>query len=171
MSKASGYSLWLIPTGRAYVRLDELISKLCKKCNVPYFEPHVTLLGKIAGSKDNVLSKTAQLASIVKPYTIEFEKINYLDDYFKCLFLKAKETNEVMQANAHARILFGRNCDAPYIPHESLLYGHFLSSKKEELIADIKKEIDISFDVNSIHVVSTRGTPMEWYRLKEFSLR
>ena len=171
MTRAKGYSIWLMPTGDVYNKLNTLISQLSKKYNAPYFEPHITLIGEVLGSEDEVISKTTRLASVVHPYRIELVQVGYLNKYFRCLFLRAKETGEVMRANQEARKIFNRETDPKYMPHLSLMYGDFPPKTKEEIIAGIGREISASFDINSIHLFSTNGEPKDWYRVKEFHLR
>jgi len=141
MSKTIGYSIWLMPTEDIYNRLNSFISQLSKKYNTPNFEPHVTLIGEVLGSEEEILSKTSQLASVVRPYKIELGKIEYFNAYFRCLFLRAKQTVEVMNANLKARKLFGRQNELKYMPHLSLMYGNFSSQTKERIIAEIGREM------------------------------
>jgi 2'-5' RNA ligase len=171
MSKTKGYSLWLMPIGEVYNKLNNLISELSRKYNTPHFEPHVTLIGEVLGSEEEIVLKTAQLTSVVRPYRIELGRVEYLNEYFRCLFLRVRETHEVMRANQISRKIFGRETDPKYMPHLSLMYGDFAPQIKEEIIAKIGKEIFVGFDVESIHLFSTNGEPKDWYRVKEFSLK
>jgi 2'-5' RNA ligase len=171
MLKTNVYSIWLIPTGEVYNRLNTLISKLSKNYNTPYFEPHVTLISKVLGSDNEIIQRTSQLSSLVRKYRIELNRVEYLDEYFRCLFLRLRETNEVMGANREAREIFGRKTDPKYMPHLSLMYGDFPPDKKREIIAEIGNEIQLTFDVESIHLFSTNNEPNDWYRIKEFSLK
>jgi len=108
MSKAQGYSLWLIPTGETYDRLNNIIVSLSKRYKTQYFEPHVTLVGGILGSEDDVISKTSQLTALLHPHMIELSRIDFLNEYFRCLFVKARETAYVMSANQLARGVYGQ---------------------------------------------------------------
>jgi 2'-5' RNA ligase len=170
MSKAKSYSLWLMPTGEVYDRLNTLISQLSREYYTPYFKPHVTLIGEVLDSENEVISNIAHLTSVIHPYRIELGRVQYRNEYFRCLFLKAKETDEVMRANQEARKIFSRQSDLKYMPHLSLMYGDFTTQTKEEIIADIGREISVGFDVDSIHLFSTDGAPKDWYRVKQFSL-
>lgn len=171
MPEAKGYSLWLMPAGDVYDRLKGLISRLSRRYSTPDFEPHVTLLSEIPGPEDEIVSKTARLASVIGPYKIELSRVEYLNEYFRCLFLRAKETDEVMRANREARRIFGRETDPEYMPHLSLMYGDFPPRTKEKIIEEIGKEISAGFGVESIHLFSTSGEPEDWYRVKEFLLK
>jgi len=170
MLKAKKYSIWLMPTGEIYKKLNGLIFQLSREYNTPKFEPHVTLFGRILGHKEEVILKTAQLASMVKPYKIELNRVEYLDEYFRCLFLKAKETNKVIKANQEAKKIFSRETDLKYMPHLSLMYGDFTPQIKEKIITEIGKKIPVSFDVDNIHLFSTDSKPQNWRRIKKFYL-
>ncbi len=171
MPQAKGYSLWLMPSGELYVRLASLITNLSERHHTPNFEPHVTLLGEIVGSARDVFSKTRELSSVVRRCSIELSDVEHADTYFKCLFLRAGETDAVMRANLEARKVFDRGNDTKYMPHLSLLYGNFPPETKEQIIREIGNRIPVSFAVDSIHLFSTNGGPEEWRRMLEFSLQ
>jgi 2'-5' RNA ligase len=170
MGTESEYSLWLMPTGNVYEHLASIIVRLGKQYSAPYFEPHVTLLGKLVGSENEILSETAQLATLVRPYLVLLGRVDYLDEYFRCLFIRAEETEQVMGANGRARLVFDRHQDPRYMPHLSLMYGNFAPAVKEQIIAKIGSQFDLRFQVQSIHLFSTNGEPKNWYRVKEFTL-
>ena len=111
------------------------------------------------------------MATLIRPYKIDLTTVDYLDVYFRCLFLKVKGTKHVMEANSTARAIFNRQQDAEYMPHLSLLYGDFSLEVKEKIIASIGSEFNMSFEVKSIHLCSTNGEPKDWYRVKEFTLK
>ncbi len=171
MLKTKEYTLWLMPSGEIYDRLNSLISQLGRKYETPVFEPHITFLGGVLGTEADIVSKTNQLASVLHPYRVELGQVEYLAEYFRCLFVKVKETDEVMNANLEARKIFDRQNGTKYMPHLSLMYGDFPSRIKEEIIEEIGKEISVSFDVSLVHLFSTNGEPKDWYRVKELSLK
>ena len=154
MSKPTAYSLWLMPTGDVYNKLNNIIYNLSKKYSAPSFKPHVTLIGGILKSEEAMVSKTAQLASVIHPYKIELFTVDYLDEFYRCLFLKAKETDEVIKANVEARKIFDKQENTPYMPHLSLMYGDFSPEMKEKIIMEIGKEFNLNFKVNNIHLFS-----------------
>jgi len=169
--KAKGYSIWLMPTGRVYYQLSELISQLSKKYSTPNFEPHVTLLGNLIGPGEDLISKTLKLVEQLKSFEIKLKKADYFDEYFKCLFIRAGKSKEVIKANNIAREIFNLNLDPEYMPHLSLMYGNLNPETKEEILADSGKEFDISFEVKSIHLFSTTDAVKDWYRVKELFLK
>jgi len=167
--KAKGYSIWLMPQGEIYRYLSEIIFRLSKKYNLPYFEPHVTLLGGIEGSEKEILQKTEELARIIAPHEIRLTEIDFLDEYFRALFVEADKIRKVMNANREAQRMFGFNSD--YMPHMSLVYGDIKKNVKKEMI-DLLSRIDfskISFDIKSLHLYLTEGEVKDWRKIKVFS--
>ena len=167
------FSLWLMPTGKAYDKLKGLISKLSKKHSAPNFEPHVTLLGDIVEPEESALAKTGQLASCTNPFKIKLTGVKYLDEYFRCLFIRAEESDEIMQANRKAQEIFNKKQGQKFMPHLSLMYGNFPAETKEEIIAEIGKEFDTSFEAKSIHLIlaSKKIGPKDWKKIKKFTLK
>ena len=170
MTPRREYSLWLMPSGDVYDELAKLNSRLSREYGSPSFEPHVTLIGELVGPKGDILHRTSELAAIVRPYTIRLTRVGYSPEFSRCLFIKAEETDDVMQANLRARQIFGLEQESIYIPHLSLMYGRFNPEKKEEIIRRIGRKFDLSFWVNSIHLFSTGWGPENWYRVQEFVL-
>jgi 2'-5' RNA ligase len=169
--KAKGYSIWLIPTGEIYQKLSKIISQLSRKHSAPNFEPHVTLIGDLLGSEKEIIDKTSELAKSLEPFEIKLNKAGYLDNYWRCLFIQAEKTKELIQANKITKKIFNRTSDPEYFPHLSLMYGDFSSKTKEEILADLGKEFDTSFEIKSLHLISTTGEVKDWYRVREFLLK
>jgi len=170
MTKAKGYSLWFMPFGEIYDNLSNLIFQLSKEYSTPEFEPHITLIGEVIGLDDEIIKKTSQLANLIKPYSIQLTTVDYLDEYFKCLFIKAEKTDDLMEVNSKAREIFNRQEGSEYIPHLSLMYGNFPPEVREEIIKKMGKNFNLSFEIRSIHLFKTEGEVKDWYRVKEFIL-
>jgi hypothetical protein len=149
-----------MPRGDVCERLERILHELSAKFGAPEFPPHVTLLGGIVGSHREVLSKAASLA-----------KIDYLDDYFRCLFVRAAVDAPLLRAHQVAREVFGRRRDPSFVPHLSLLYGNIGRSLKEVVIAELGGRMDLTFKVRNLHLYSTRGAPRDWRRVASFGLQ
>jgi 2'-5' RNA ligase len=172
MAEINQYTLWVVPPGEVYEKLAALILQLSRRYNAPKFEPHLTLLGDIEATEEGMLEKSQQLAESLNPFRVHLAKVGQLDDFFRCVFLRAEETPALMAANAEVRKMFGRQADPGFMPHVSLLYGHYPAEIKEKAIAQIGGGFDIEFDVNSIHLVySSANIPInDWNVIKEFPL-
>jgi len=171
MENEKRYSLWLMPRGDVYNTLSKIISRLSEKYSAPYFEPHVTLLGRLTGNEEEIISKASQLADCTRTYEIKLNKLDFLDEYFKCLFIKAEATEPLLSANLRARKIFAQQYYSEYMPHLSLMYGRFSPEVKKEIITEIGNEFHFGLDVKSIHLYSTGNNVEEWRKVKEFALK
>lgn len=171
MVKTKGDSLWLMPSGDVYKDLAKIISQLSRGYSTPNFEPHITLLSQLTRPEEEILAKTSQLTTLLRPFEVKLTAVDYLDEYLGCLFIRIEETEEVIQANLKAREVFNRQDDPKYMPHLSLMYGNLAPKIKEKIIAEIGKDFDLRFTASSIHLFSTKGEPKDWYRVKKFSLK
>jgi 2'-5' RNA ligase len=171
MKGAIGYSVWLIPSADAYSRLLGLITQLSKDYGGPLFDPHVTLIGGVLGSNEEIVSKTLRLASLLEPFTIELENLGYSDEFFRCVFIRVKRSEEVMGAYSRAQDVFRLPRDPQWMPHLSILYGDFSSGMKAKIIQRIGSEFALSFVVTTVRLMLTEGRPEDWRRVRTFSLK
>jgi 2'-5' RNA ligase len=160
-----------MPEADVYDRLRSIIAQLSKPYATPDFEPHVTLIGQLTAPEDKLIAKTSQIAKIIKPYTIRLTTIDYLDEYFKCLFIRVEQTNEVMHAYKRAYEALSQISNQDYIPHLSLMYGNIDMNIKDAIIKTIGKNYNMSFPVYDLYLYSTGGEPKTWYRIAQFPLR
>ncbi len=165
------YSLWLMPRGDVHEQLARVLHGLAAQCGAPEFPPHVTLLGSIVGERREVVRKSAELATLLHPFTIRLGKIDYLDAYFRCLFVRAAATAPLREAHRSARTLLERPREPAFMPHLSLLYGNFTPSFKEGLIAKLGPRMDLEFKVRSLGLYSTDGEPRRWRQVATFGLK
>ena len=166
------YSIWLMPSGGADALLAAAIAELSRTYDGPSFEPHVTLLGDLLGSEEDVATRTLQLAQRLRPYEVQLSTPAYLDQYFRCVFLRVRETPLVMEANAQAIRIFDREDDPPYMPHLSLLYGFFPAALKEQIIAGLSPDLSVRFEATQIHLIGALSDdPKDWSRILEAPLK
>ena len=163
-------SLWLIPPGDLYAQLFGMVSALSDRFSTPRFQPHVTFLSSLPGSEDEIWSRSAQLAAILRPFDVYLTTLGYADDYFRALFITAAQTEPLMEAHSIAGRIFNQPSDEPYQPHLSLLYGQLADSVKEAIIAEIGRDFQRTFPVTRLYLVSTEGEPAEWHTLEEFPI-
>jgi len=165
------YSLWFVPTGDVYDELSRIIHELSDRYHAPEFSPHLTLLGGCVGQRRELIGKSARVAASLQPFTIRLEKIDFSDEYFRCLFVHAALTAPLRKAHQAARREFGRRREPAFMPHLSLLYGNFPRSLKETLIAEMRPRLDVQFKVRSLHLYRTHGDPRHWRQVAMFGLK
>ena len=166
------YSLWLIPTGEVYNKFAKIISDLAKEYNAPIFEPHVTLIGGIVGTEEELSVKTARLAEIIRPFKIKLNRMDYFPERHRALIIRAEKTNELIEAKNRAIEVFNLPL-VEYMPHLSLLYGDFSSATKEKIIRKLGSKFDDEFEIKSIYLYYTSGEEQEenWHKIREFSFK
>jgi len=168
--RVKGFSLWFMPEGEEGKELKALILELSRKLDTPSFWPHVTLLGQVMDDKKDVLEKTARLASSLSTFVINLNGTDCLDEYFRCLFLIARNDVDLVNANLKARALFSRMDETPFMPHLSLVYGNLSVEAKENVLAELSGRREYSFSVRKISLFSTSGSPHEWYHVEDFPI-
>lgn len=153
---AERYSLWLKPEGEIVSKLRALITKLADEYGGPKFEPHVTLLGDINLSKDRAFAKAFQVSTKFKPFTIELNDLGYTENYFRCVFVKAKKTEFLKDIS---------------MPHMSLVYGNLDEKLKKKIIKQLGS-LNFKLKIKSIFLTNSSSTnnpdPNNWKVLAEF---
>lgn len=169
MSKNDSYSLWIIPGGDAYTLTDGYIEKLSRTYDLPRFEPHVTILGGIRSPEQ---SEFRALVGSLAPFTVRLAcRVEFLDEYFRCLFLPAHQSAELMETFSKASQLFGHEGQS-YYPHLSLAYADLSVQTKHEMIRELGELPEIEFEARAISLVhASKGMPVEnWKVIREFPL-
>lgn len=163
-------SVWLVPLGDVCDRLARLILQLSQEYASPLFPPHVTLLGGLSGAEQDIIARTRQLAAQIEPFQAQLRSVDYLDDFHRALFVRVEETGPLLAANRAAREVYNCPHEPRYMPHLSLLYGHFTPSVKRDIIARIGNRFDLCFQATCIELHSTYGDTRDWYSLGKFEL-
>jgi len=165
MPDTDSYALWIMPEGDAYKLTNSYITKLSDAYDLPKFEPHVTLLGSVHSPDASTLQA---LAHSLPPFRIRFaSQPQYLDEYFRCLFLKAHETPELVATFSKASQLFGFE-GLTYFPHLSLAYGDLSVETKLEMIQSLGEIPEIEFEARHLSLVSaSTGKPISSWKVVE----
>jgi len=170
MPRADVYSLWLMPEDEVYAKLISTIRQLSKPYGTPEFEPHVTVIGTMTGQKKDLTEKMNRLAAEVKPFAVKLMDLDYLNEYFRCLFIRIEQSAAVMGANTKARTIFDQSRSADYMPHLSLMYGDIDTAVKKAVIQTIGRDLRCTFPVNDIHLYATSGAPERWHKVQSVHL-
>jgi 2'-5' RNA ligase len=165
------YSIWFMPTGKINDELSEVVSRLSRQFSTPVFPPHLTLIGNLNGSAAELTAQTQQLSERLEPFVISLGAVGFLDEYFRCLFLRAEATPALLEANRQARRVFRQEQEPAYMPHLSLLYGHFEPQVKTHIVASIGREFNRHFSASQLHLFFTGDQPKDWYRVQKFEFQ
>lgn len=174
MSKATGYSLWLVPDRESamYQLLAESIREIARQYGTPVFEPHVTLLGGISGELEEVRQKTRRLARMLSSYALQLGSIGSHGTYFQILFSRVTQSEDVMAAGRHARDLFEVG-EGTYFPHCSFAYGNLSEADLKSLRASLESKTvlgGVTFTVQTVELWRTEGSVEEWHQVESFLL-
>jgi len=168
--RARGVSLWLMPEGAVREGLAALINRLAVRLGTAAFAPHVTLLPGLPGPEAEVIDRARALAAALKPLPMALSGVDGLDAHFRCLFFGVVESLVLREGHSRAARCFGREPDASFDPHLSLVYGSLGAGPKAELKRELSREVPPSFDVRCLHVWRTEGRVREWRELTAIEL-
>jgi hypothetical protein len=170
MPENQTYALWIIPGDEeVYAQTSGFIARLSGLYDLPRFEPHVTVLGGVPSPEPAGLRK---LAWSLDPFQVRLTRVvEYMDEYFRCLFIRAYKTDGLMETFSKASALFGREVDY-YMPHMSLAYGDLPVWKKHEMIEELGPLPQIEFEARDISLVQASSeTPVSsWKVIERFPL-
>lgn len=173
MVTARKYSLWLRPQGDIAFSLQQRIQKLSKKYESASFEPHITLVGGLSAGETELKQLTDTLAGALSPFDIILTHADIGNTYYQSLFVRIKETKELMNARKKAKqmLSISRNDKEDYFPHLSLMYGDFKREQKERILNTMGREFHLRFSVSNLLLIETSGKPQEWEKIytAEFS--
>jgi 2'-5' RNA ligase len=159
-----------MPGGDVCDRLSQILHQLSVRLGAPEFPPHVTLLGGLVGPRRELIGRSASVAAALRPFVIRLEDIDFLDEYFRCLFVHASLAEPLRKAHEAARQAFGHHREPAFMPHLSLMYGNFPRSLKETVMAEMGPRLNVQFKVRSLHLYRTHGEPRYWRRVASFGL-
>lgn len=170
-SVGKGYALWLMPKEPMFSLLAGKISRLSHEYSTPRFDPHLTLLSEITGQEQEIRAKSGALASSFTPIKAELGGIGYLDEYFRCLFIKVVPTSAFIKANQAAQEAFEMRNKQLYMPHLSLVYGRMRLETKKKIAAEFGSLSGQTLEWNQVKLYSVVGPLDDWKCIETYDLR
>lgn len=168
---AGSLVLWLVPEEPARARLEGLISALAERLRTPPFRPHVTLLGRMSLDEPEALARAGHLAARLPPVPLLFPRAGHDADYYRCVFLEAEPTPEVLGAHQRARRAMGGGPDR-YRPHLSVVYGRIQEKARTEIAREVEAALEapLALTADRVEVHEMRGEASRWRRCGGFAL-
>lgn len=164
------YALWIMPSKDVAKKFSRIILKISKEYKSTAFEPHITLVIIKSINEEEAIEKSRALIESLKPFEVFLDEISFLDTYFRCLFVKAKKTKDLMEANKKAQKIF--NVKDDYMPHLSLMYGNFPEETKKKVIRQIGEKIEENFITKEIRLINCESPDTkDWHVVKKFRLK
>jgi 2'-5' RNA ligase len=164
------YSLWLIPAGEKGRRLAGTIERLSRDPGGPRFDPHLTLLGGLDGEEEFFVRATEQLAAALRPVHLQVRAIEFGDEYYRCLYLRVEERDDLMAAHREALRLFGRRDDPRFMPHLSLLYGTLSGGARDRIDRTLEEWRAADCRADRLRLLATGGGPSSWRVVRDCAL-
>ena len=162
------FSIWLMPRDSLKLHISKVINTISEEHGGPIFEPHVTLVGGFLGKEIDLVKKAETLSKTVSSFNVIFNKLNYLDEFFRSFFWEVKFTDELKSARNIACKEF--DCyETDYLPHMSLVYGNYDLSTKLQMAKKIDK-IPGGFLADKIFLANNNEIDLRWEIIDCFDL-
>jgi 2'-5' RNA ligase len=162
MSEVTRYALWLLPEASVIDTFGEAIGRLSVRYQGPRFIPHVTLLGWVTGSEQQLTQTTAQLAQQLRVLDLRGTGFDGEQYYFRCFYLKLEVSPELMQAHEQASAVFNAGHSSNYMPHLSLVYGQGSVTDKSALRQELAASLPVQFSVDRLQLVHITVSVADW---------
>jgi len=146
-------SVWIVPAGEVLDRIERIVHKIHPRGGGPRFKPHLTLLSGSETTQADAELKLKHLAARLRPFEIRLDRIEWRDEYFRCLYLAAELTPELAAAQRAGYETFEMNPPPPFEPHVSLLYGNLDERLKKELAEEAGSSVDLRFAATGVQLV------------------
>lgn len=164
------YYLWLLPPPLVRDRFAGLIARLSRQFETPRFTPHLTLVASLDLPLDELVERTTDLAANLAPVPVRLTGPGWTDQYFRCFFMRAERSPELLAAHETACAKFGQPVESNFMPHLSLIYGHLPQEQKNETVQEIGVDFDTAFHADRIGLCYPDGTPEQWQLIHTFTL-
>lgn len=173
------HSLWIVPKQTEGNDLQQFINTLANDFDAPNFVPHLTLVANIFTETDadriQALDNATKLTQSIQPFDITFDGFGYTSEEFRCLFLKVLPSTEIDNAYDIATQFFPQVRDEHFrsMPHLSVLYGDYLSERKDAIITTYREHeiANLTFRVQSFDLFLTNSPIESWELESEILLR
>jgi 2'-5' RNA ligase len=162
VATSNRFSLWLVPEGAAEDALQAVVDRLAREHGGPSFPPHVTLLGSLVTTEEDVVDRSRRLAARIAPFTIHLDDIGTGETYFQSLFATVRPTPELLAVRAAAQQAFPEAMAGPYYPHVSLLYGHPPVETKQAIVEALRGTLPPAFEARVLVTNSTGPSVDDW---------
>ena len=163
------YSIWLIPNGKDYIFLKNTINELSHIFQGIKFLPHVTVVSNLDYCEEFLSKKVESIARKVEPFNIEFDSIDYLDEFFQSFFISVKINDDLDHLREITKLYF-LEISEEYNPHLSLAYGNIESKIKRSLKSKIHCPIK-NFKATELYLAYNDEVNFKWEVINKFPLK
>ena len=162
--KKKGYSLWLLPEKKIYLKFQKIINFYSKKYNFPKFKPHITINNYLY--KYNLNDLNIYKFSKIKIYVNDIKNKNF---FYYSIFLDIKINKKLN--SIHKETILNLN-KKRFNPHLSLIYSNNKELKKT-IFEDLKNKYkfkNLSFYCDRAAFIKFNEIQNKWKIIKLFKL-
>jgi len=132
---AEQYSLWLEPSGAADDSVRRVVCELAQRYPSHCFNPHMTVVGDVAGSLDDITRRAKLLATRTPALEATLTTVGWhAGDFFRSFYVLIEETPPLSKLYRDTCEIVGRCQTRPF--HMSLMYTDQLSDSARAAIRD-----------------------------------
>jgi 2'-5' RNA ligase len=174
VSSQTVIAYWLIPAEPAKSFFQRIINDLARRCDAPFFEPHVTI--HVGADRDDAAEKALRdAARKCKPIGLTPLGIDQSDEFIKTLFVQFAVSAELRKINNVIREAANDSSQYELKPHLSLLYKKMQTAARRQLAASINVPLsEVAFDaINAVRCIAptqSRADVEAWHVVAVASL-
>lgn len=133
--QSTQFSIWLVPSGTQYDSLRGMVCELAARYPSHCFMPHVTAVGDVSGTLDDIAQRAARLAQRTGLVEARLTSIGWTPgDYFRSFYVLIDETAQFSKLYEDTCAVIGKCQTRPY--HMSIMYTDALSDSAKIAIRD-----------------------------------
>lgn len=168
------HSVWLVPGARTRDRLAQFVTRFSNRTGTAVFEPHMTLLGDIAGEAERSRDELRRCVTGQGAVMATVTGVGRTDTYFMSLFLDLSLCSDLTPLRRDLARALDMECPPEFRPHISLAYGMAQDQMGAPELSQLAEafvgmQVDL---IKAVIVASGQEIPIEnWQPLYEIDLR
>lgn len=158
------WSLWLLPDKREYGKYARIIKELSLRNGLPFFEPHLTLFGRINANPEPLFKFFKSMANKQKTISTKIKKIRFGTSHWKSFYIDIEKNASLEALQKQMITPISHLRDYLFDPHMSLAYGD--ADEMRHIAKEIHLERFINF--HSVGIAFTPDNVDEWKIINKF---
>lgn len=148
------FSVWLVPQKDDEEELTNTVNNLATEHSSPIFNPHLTLIGDVSVSYENLKSAVDETALNQSEFTVKSAGLNQSEAFFKTVFIEF-EINETLKNlfQTLSQKTDKRSIDT-FKPHISLMYKLMPEEEKRKIIQSLS--VKNGYTMGSLYIVAPK---------------
>ena len=164
---SSRWSVWLLPNQKDRMRIKCFIEFYNSVYKTLFFDPHVTLFGRLDINPKLFFSFFDQISLAYTSYQLSTNSVEIGEVPWKTIYIGLEHDKNLFDLQKKIDKKLGGSRKYLFNPHLSLAYGNFIPKEKDIEVISLKKTIHFS----TIALVSTPDQVEKWKIIKEYKLR